>query len=90
MFKVKVHGIKEVITYLEGLSNFRSKQFLNEAMAYLSAQIKLRTARGVDYTGKSFPPYSLMHEGAREAKGLQTARVDLFFTGSMFSSMRWK
>ena len=54
---------------------------------FLNAQIKQRTAEGLDAERKPFKPYSTRHAAKRISLGLPADKVDLFFTGSMLSSM---
>ncbi len=55
--------------------------------------IKKRTQQGVDVDGTSFAPYSTKHPGSnwrgvREKAGLQTAFVDLTYSGDMFKALK--
>ena len=49
--------------------------------------IKDKTESGVDFNNKRFKPYSNYYRDVRKEKGLQTNKVDLFFTGNMMSSI---
>lgn len=52
--------------------------------------IRSNTARGADYRGNAFTPYKdARHMAKREAKGLQTAFPDLFFTGDMLEGLHY-
>lgn len=65
-------------------------QLMGQIGAYLMFAIKARTGEGEDAQGRSFRPYTEEYAEYRSANGLPTADVDLFFTGSMMSSMTFK
>jgi len=58
--------------------------------AYLMFAIKTRTGEGEDAQGRDFRPYTDRYAEYRAKAGLPTSWVDLFFTGSMMSSMTFK
>lgn len=67
-----------------GISN---QPLFAEIGLFMNAQIKQRTARGIDANEQTFKPYSPRYKAKRMSMGLPTDHVDLFFTGSMLSSM---
>lgn len=56
---------------------------------YFVVKIKQRTSEGVDVDGRAFKPYSQKYSFFRQQRGLPTAKVDLFFTGSMLNSLTY-
>lgn len=87
--EITLRGYEEVKRLLErlertGISNI---PLFSEIGLFLISKIKLRTAEGVDAEGQRFKPYSTRHAAKRASIGLPIDHVDLFFTGSMLSSM---
>lgn len=64
-----------------------SERLMNEIGTYAISQIQIRTAEGKDVKGKPFSPYSKRYRLFRKKKGHSVDKVNLFFTGSMMSSM---
>jgi hypothetical protein len=62
---------------------------MGEIGMFLMTRIKTRTAAGVDVNGSEFKPYSAPYAFFRQQKGRPIDKVDLFFTGSMLSSMTY-
>lgn len=60
---------------------------MSEIGEYMRFRIQKRTAEGEDVDGKAFEPYSPAYAAARSAAGHPANVVNLFFTGSMMSSM---
>ena len=88
---VDIDGIQRLSNLTDRLSGgFGSKQLMSEIATFLITSIKLRTAKGVDYKGKTFDPYDPKYAMFRAGKGRPVNKVDLFFTGSMLSSMDYK
>lgn len=79
-------AVKDALEKLEKLGVSNSPLF-NEIGLFLESQIKVRTASGVDANEVQFKPYSKRHKAKRASINLPTDKVDLFFTGSMMSSM---
>ena len=52
--------------------------------------IKMRTAKGEDYSGGKFAPYSKKYKARRQAKGLPTGFVDLNWTGQMLGALTYE
>lgn len=89
-YEITIDGLNPLKNYLNRLSGgFESKQLMAEIGMFLVGAIKLRTADGEDVEGNKFKPYSPSYALFRKKKGLQTDEVDLFFTGSMMSSMTY-
>jgi len=65
------------------------RPFLLELAAYIVDKIDARTAKGVDYKGRPFKPYSRSYALFRAKTGHPTKRPDLFYSGSMLSSMTY-
>jgi len=87
--EVDLRSYKEIVRLLDELKKFSTniKPLFDEIGLFLSSRIKLRTADGVDASLKRFKPYSTRHAAKRASLGLPIGKVDLFFTGSMLSSM---
>jgi hypothetical protein len=66
------------------------KTALGRTAEFLIGLIKQRTARGKDYQGRSFPPYTNVYKEFREQAGRQTQFPDLNFSGQMLSSITQK
>ena len=86
---INLSGITEVQEFLNRLNgDIFSKSLMGEIGAFISFTIKKRTMEGVDVDGSLFAPYSPSYALFRREKGRST-KVNLFFTGSMLSSMTW-
>ena len=66
------------------------KTALGRTAEFLIGLIKQRTARGKDYQGRSFPPYTNVYKEFRQQAGRQTQFPDLTFSGQMLSSITQK
>lgn len=86
---ISIKGYDEIQRLLKRLADrgISNTPLFNEIGLFLIAKIKLRTAEGVDADGQRFKPYSTRHAAKRASVGLPIDHVDLFFTGSMLSSM---
>jgi len=86
---IDIKGYKQVKRLLDAVADrgISNQPLFNEIGLFLAAQIKQRTAEGVDAERVQFKPYSTGHAVRRARLGLPIDRVDLFFTGSMLSSM---
>lgn len=67
-----------------------SKRLMSEIGTFVMTKIKLRTSEGKDVNRKEFEPYSDSYALFRKKEGYPTDKVDLFFTGSMMSSMDYE
>lgn len=85
-------GDKELNLHLGYMEqNFIRKKLLNEIGAFVDMTVKTRTVDDQeDVSGLGMPSYSPYWEHVREEAGLQSDTVDLFFTGSMFASLKHK
>lgn len=63
------------------------RSLLTEIGEYMRFRIQKRTAEGKDVDGKAFEPYSPAYAAYRDETGHPSGTVNLFFTGSMMSSM---
>ncbi len=66
------------------------KTALGRTAEFLIGLSKQRTARGKDYQGRSFPPYTNVYKEFRQQAGRQTQFPDLNFSGQMLSSITQK
>jgi hypothetical protein len=83
-----VEGVEELQARLDRTAaNITTKRLMAEIALFLRTRILERTAAGVDVNEHDFEPYSPEYEFVRSAAGLPTEVVDLFFTGSMLSSL---
>lgn len=87
---VKFIGDEELIRKLERIRRTFSKKLMAEIGELLMTNIKVRTARGVDVEEQAFEPYSTGYAFFRAKSGRPVDKVDLFFTGSMLSSMTFE
>lgn len=76
------------------LSRFRlighrlfSKSLMDEIGMYVVARVQVRTAEGKDVNNVNFLPYSPRYRLFRQKTGHPSSKVNLFYTGSMMSSM---
>jgi hypothetical protein len=59
-----------------------------QAVGVEKDRIQSRTQQGIGFDGKKFSKYSAKWKKARQAAGLQTAHVDLTYTGDMFRAFK--
>lgn len=87
--ELSLRGYAEVKRLLDKLAKFGidNTPLFFEIGFFLQSQIKYRTSIGFDADGDDFKPYSTRYAAYRKSKGLPIDIVDLFFTGSMLSSM---
>jgi hypothetical protein len=86
---IKIKGIDQAekkFNKLYDLLNDNEK-LLENVGPFLNFQILQRTAKGVDYEGKQFKPYSEGYKKRRKKAGRPVNKVDLNFTGSMLSAI---
>lgn len=87
--------------YIQGFDQLRRKfdklgkglgdvRLMGQVGAFVNLQIKARAAKGVDVSESKFTPYSPQYEKSRRDAGHPTGSVNLFFTGSMFSSLTYE
>lgn len=88
VFRVSVLNVENVIKRVVGVrSAFRSKAVWAEIFSFLRKVILVRTARGVDADEHKFADYHPGYKLFRQAFGRPTSKVDLFFSGTMLSSI---
>lgn len=89
--RASIHGIDQLIEDLDKLRDyFRSEGLMAELGAFVRSQILLRTAAGVDADGVPFKPYSQSYQAYRQAYGRPSARVNLFWYGTMLNAMDYE
>lgn len=71
------------------LQSLPSNELFGQIGAYAQTIIKQRTLEGKDYKKKFFKGYTKRYKEVRKEAGRPTNKVDLFFSGSMLSSMDW-
>lgn len=85
---IEVKGLTGLIKTLDNIGeNIFTKQLFDEIATFVILKIQERTAKGVDAEEKSFKPYSPSYALFRTKSGRSASKVNLFFTGSMMSSM---
>jgi hypothetical protein len=67
--------------------NLFSKKLSTEIGMFAMFRIKKRTSEGKDVDSQDFEPYSPAYAKFRRAEGHPADKVNLFFSGSMLSSM---
>lgn len=65
----------------------RNSRLMGQIGDLVNTRIKERTAKGIGADNEFFAPYSKGYKRLREKEGRPVEKVDLNFTGSMFSSM---
>ena len=81
-------GIRDVLRRLNFLRhNIQDRRVLDEVGMMFIARIQARTAEGKDVDDIAFEPYSPKYKLFRAKTGRTTEKVNLFYTGSMMSSM---
>lgn len=88
---VTIVGIRDVLRRFALLSHgVESSDILNEIGLFLVTRIQARTAQGKDVDGDKFTEYSPEYRLFRERTGHSGTKVNLFYTGSMMSSMTFE
>lgn len=88
---VVLTGVEELADRLDyAAAHITTKALLSEVGNFIRLRTLERTAQGVDYLDNDFEPYSPEYAFFRERAGLPTSVVDLFFTGSMLSSLTFE
>jgi hypothetical protein len=78
--KAKVKTLADAVTSPD-------KALLVEIGEFMRFSIQKRTAEGKDVSGKKFESYTPEYAAFRDITGHPSEKVNLFFTGSMMSSM---
>ena len=81
-------SVKEGMEKLSG--QIFDKEIQNKIANFFMTRVKDRTSKGYDVHGQAFKEYSPQYALFRHEKGLPTYIVDLFFSGSMMSSMTYE
>jgi hypothetical protein len=68
--------------------NLFAKRALSKMALVAIANIKTRTARGIDFQGQGFRPYTEEYAALRNQFGRNTAPVDLTWTGRMLGNLK--
>ena len=83
----EIRGVQTTSERFQRILAVLGKTLMTEIGFFLMARIKERTLGGKDVEGNPFKPYSAGYAFFRQKKGRPIDKVDLFFTGSMQSSM---
>jgi len=85
---IEIRGLTELIQrFGHTEENLFSRSLMSEIGTRVIFWIQRRTQSGVDVTGRRFKPYTPQYKLFREKAGRSGDTVNLFFTGSMMSSM---
>ena len=85
---IEVRGIEDLISRLEHAGqNVFNRQLMGEIGEYIIFKIQERTAKGRDADGRKFAPYTPRYRLFRQREGHPVDKVNLFYSGSMMSSM---
>lgn len=85
---IEVRGLDDLIARLDRASiNMLNSQLMGEVGGYIIFSIQERTMKGRDVRGRTFTPYSPRYRLFRQRTGHPVDKVNLFYTGSMMSSM---
>jgi len=91
MFQVRLKGLVNLLNKLAGVGSvFRSTSLWAEIASGLRAKMLVRTAAGTDADGRSFKPYSDEYALFRSKHGHPTGKVNLFWSGTMLSSIDYE
>lgn len=89
--QVEIKGLDEILKHFDlVVDDIFNEQLNREIGNFIVARIQQRTSQGKDVEGRRFKPYSAAYALFRELSGRPTNVVDLFFTGSMMSSMTFE
>jgi len=85
---LRIEGINRLIAQIERVSgNVVTEELMDEIGFYLTAAILQRNIEGEDVDGKPFEPYSPKYKLFRMKHNHPANIVNLFFSGSMASSL---
>lgn len=84
---VELRGVQVTNDRFQRILTAMGKTLMSEIGFFLMSRIKERTSAGKDVDGTPFAPYSAKYAFFRQKKGRPIDKVDLFFSGSMMSSM---
>ena len=85
---IRIEGLNRLLARFDRASGgLIDKELMGEIGIFLVYSILDRTSKGEDVEGKPFEPYSPKYKLFREKSGRVTNIVNLFFHGSMLSSL---
>lgn len=85
---IEIRGLNELIARLDDVSqNVFERRLMAEIGEYIIFRIEKHTAQGKDVEGRNFEPYSPRYKLFRRKTGHPVDKVNLFYSGSMMSSM---
>lgn len=85
---IRIEGLNRILAQLESQAgNIVTEELMDEIGLFLSHSILDRNKKGVDVEGDDFEPYSPKYKLFRMKKGRSANIVNLFFHGSMASSL---
>jgi len=85
---IEVRGLNDLIARLDHVGqNMFDRQLMGEIGEYIIFRIQKHTAEGVDVEGRNFDPYTPRYKLFRQKTGHPVDKVNLFYSGSMMSSM---
>lgn len=85
---IEIRGLDDLIERLDRASiDMLNSQLMGEIGTYIIFAIERRTAKGKDVEGRNFEPYSPRYKLFRQRTGHPVDKVNLFYSGSMMSSM---
>ena len=85
---IEIRGLNDLIARLDDVSeNVFERRLMAEIGAYIIFRIEKHTAQGIDVEGRNFEPYTPRYKLFRRKTGHPVDKVDLFYSGSMMSSM---
>ena len=84
-------GVRDVLRLFALIRHdLSTPEVMGEIGLFLITKIQIRTAEGKDVNGMPFEPYSPGYRLIRAAAGRSASKVNLFWTGSMMSSMTYE
>ena len=85
---IEIRGLKDLIARLEHAGDHVfDRQLMGEIGEYVIFRIQQQTAAGKDVEGRNFDPYTPRYKLFRQKTGHPVDKVNLFYSGSMMSSM---
>ena len=88
---ISLSGSKEIKKYLAKTEkSLITHSLLEELGNFMDVRVQTRTLKGKNANEGQMGEYSPWAKKARDALGLQTDHIDLFFTGSMFAAQTHK
>lgn len=85
---IEIDGLDDLIARLDRASlELLNSQLMGEIGEYIIFAIEQRTGKGKDVEDRNFTPYSPRYKLFRQRTGHPVDKVNLFYSGSMMSSM---